>query len=913
MKMFQNVLWKCSSRSLRENKGRTLVTIFGVAMASGLITAVACLIISLLASYEQYLKNTDGDRHATFIGMEAKDLRYIVNNQNIEGVWLTRREGYAEIASARFLEILAVDDDWYEHNTIRLTAGRFPETEHEILLANQVRTNWKRDLSLGDEITLKIGSRYLNGESVALGSKYDKDEEILASGVDKYKIVGFMDDNNDSHYYPGMGNRSYVSRAFVHFDAKELKETIQAGQQMETGSLSDWLYDVSLRYNKKGLRHYEKVNAAILGISEDLYQKVYGRWDYRSASREEKEMAKKVAKDLRLSSDNLGLLELESGQVLNQGTFLFFFPLVIIYMIIIYVGVFCINNSFDLSFTQRVRFYGMMSSVGATKRQRRKMVRIEGMIIASHGIPLGVVGGILLVLALKPFVNGILAGMGNANEFKMLFRVHLGAILLAVLLSAFMVWLSAEESAARAAKLMPIAAIRNNDAVKIEKKRLKTVGVVERFFGAGGKLGLKNFRRSRLKYRACIISIAVSATLFVGMSVAGMIFETWDKLVREDVACQLNVTIQSQDDQHVMEEFQRFKTFAGRPGVTKAEFSIGKEIFIKTKDIPYIQGSFNTPAEIEEEAIRYCLILMLDEESFVELCGKSGIDPKEAKGKLIANAMEVETIRDNINFQAKLYPTGKDFAVFQKGDILQANYRYLDKDKKTVYVPTELEIAGQTQEVALGFGRAHLAGVLTFYTDEEWAKYNPGFLENINYIRGCFFGTDIDALEREIEQADFFDFSSINYDQEFRKVKYTKILVLTLISGFMAVIALIGISNIINAIGTNMELRAQEFASLRSIGMTRKQFRNMLLTEVYFIGMKGLGYGLAFGVGISYALYRFFWEICDKAFTFRFHLPVKEGGICIMFVGVVLALIVWRFLGKLEKKGIMETLRNENL
>ncbi|MBQ2100062.1 MAG: ABC transporter permease, partial [Lachnospiraceae bacterium] len=70
-----HVLWKCCKRTLQENKNRTIVTILGVALATGLITAVACLGVSLLASYTQYIKKTQGDAHVIFSAVSGKDVK----------------------------------------------------------------------------------------------------------------------------------------------------------------------------------------------------------------------------------------------------------------------------------------------------------------------------------------------------------------------------------------------------------------------------------------------------------------------------------------------------------------------------------------------------------------------------------------------------------------------------------------------------------------------------------------------------------------------------------------------------------------------------------------------------------------------------------------------------------------------
>lgn len=144
-------------------------------------------------------------------------------------------------------------------------------------------------------------------------------------------------------------------------------------------------------------------------------------------------------------------------------------------------------------------------------------------------------------------------------------------------------------------------------------------------------------------------------------------------------------------------------------------------------------------------------------------------------------------------------------------------------------------------------------------------------------------------------------------------MKYVEVMIKGFLGCFLFVIAMIGVTNVINAIGTNVELRTQEFARLRSIGMTGGQLHRMVRTEMMILGAKGSFYGILVGIGISYALYRFIWENGDKAWEFAYRIPWMESILCLLIVGVVLGVITERHLGRLVRKNIVEILQNENL
>ena len=125
--------------------------------------------------------------------------------------------------------------------------------------------------------------------------------------------------------------------------------------------------------------------------------------------------------------------------------------------------------------------------------------------------------------------------------------------------------------------------------------------------------------------------------------------------------------------------------------------------------------------------------------------------------------------------------------------------------------------------------------------------------------------------------------------------------------GFIIVISLIGITNIFNTITTSMELRKQEFAMLKSIGMTRKEFSKMIHLESIFIGSKSLIYGSMIGTILAYIIYKF----QDSSELFR--VPITPILICIIIVFLLITTLMKYSIGKINKQNTIETIRNENI
>ena len=121
--------------------------------------------------------------------------------------------------------------------------------------------------------------------------------------------------------------------------------------------------------------------------------------------------------------------------------------------------------------------------------------------------------------------------------------------------------------------------------------------------------------------------------------------------------------------------------------------------------------------------------------------------------------------------------------------------------------------------------------------------------------------------------------------------------------GFIIVISLIGITNIFNTITTNMELRKPEFAMLKSIGMTNKEFNRMIRLETVFMEVKSLLFSIPIGIGLSYLIY----HLLEEDQLIKFVIPVNA-----IIISIV-ACIMKYSMNKINKQNTIETIRNENI
>ena len=557
---------------------------------------------------------------------------------------------------------------------------------------------------------------------------------------------------------------------------------------------------------------------------------------------------------------------------------------IIVIGIIIVTSVFCIRNSFAISITEKMKQYGMLASIGATPKQIRKNVFYEALILSVIGIPLGILCGILAVFIILKVVGILLKDSLNGIEF--VFSVPCVIILIAILLSAITVFLSAKKSAKRAAKVSPIEAIRSNGDIKIKSKKIKSPKLIKKIFGVGGDIAYKNLKRNKKKYRTTVISIVVSVAIFISMSS----FMTYLFKVSSIYYNQRNYNIEITTSS--LKDIEKLKEIANLDGINRYAIHRTTNLKMNTSELKYSEKGkeYVYDSSSTEEEIT---IIALGENEYKRYIKELGLTYEEAKDKVI--------LVDDI----KIYDTeGKKYQQFNI-----YNYKTGEKMNGTNgenNKKMQLEIIKKTDKRPIGVENLYAySGVLI--VSDEWIDKNAKDTMNRG-ISMYIDAQDPDNLEEDVK-ASYKDLSITNYNATARQEKAIWTVIAIFLYGFITVISLIGITNIFNTITTNMNLRSKEFANLKSIGMTKKEFNKMIRLESIFYGTKALLIGLPIGIGLSYAIYKAFCEGAETGFLF----PTNGVIISVVAVFVLISSIMHYSLSKINKQNIIETIRKDNI
>lgn len=948
-----NLMKTLTLKNLKLNRKRTIVTIVGIILATALLSALVTLVSSFQYSVIKYQKQKGGDFHVKFSNVKMSELSEFKNNRNIESTFETMGMGFAKLDGCKnedkpYAYVMATDEAGFERGCFKLIEGRMAKNEDEIVIPRHLKTNGRIDIKVGDEITLDVGKRYdSNTESVIWENcAYEHEAETLTDTVTKhYKVVGIME-------RPGYGMEDYSAAGYTFVTYSDELAAIDNGTKSEA-SEADTMLTVYSRYTQKALRNKDAVTADIIGVDEKLFEKSNNSSVEMSAEESDrflKEM-ENAKYDIYI---NRFLISYECVFPID-GTFKALFTVAaVVALIIILTSVYCIKNSFNISITEKIRQYGMLASVGATRRQIKSSVKTEAAMLGVVGIPVGTMSGILASLILVKVVNALSAGWLN---FALSFHTSLPALILAVIMSIATIYFSATGSARRAAKVTPLEAIRNTKEIKIKSAKLKTPAIIGRIWGIGGVISYKNIKRNNKKYRTTVTSIVICSVTFIVISYfmsmafsrVGMSYASTDYNIGINMSCKKDLDIEKLS-----------KLLSGIEGAEDYLVGAGYDFDVSKPEYTKEYGEYcGQLYDDSEDVSQVFLITVLDDKSYDKYASDAGIKNadtgailvnkgtfdvyNEKSSKYVKEEMELYKYKagDTIRCGYNVYDDASSDDNAAEGDTesstddnnavegdtessTEDNSGYVDEEtinngvRKTV----DVTIAGVTDKVPTcynGYGNTSLLFMNQKGFESLWAdgksgnEFKPGNAIYSAYVVAENADEYQDTLEKETAENPEYSqisFYVSNLDKEMRDEKSLFTLLGVFAYGLIVVIALIGITNIINTLSTGMELRSREFATLRSIGMTDKQFAGMVRLESVFISVKALVIGVPLGILISYLLCVIMNRM-DGAIIYE--PPYKAIILCIVVVIMLIYAIMKLSMTKLRHNNIIETIKNENL
>ncbi|UKS64832.1 FtsX-like permease family protein [Rossellomorea marisflavi] len=837
-----NIINKLTLRHLKENKRRTMVTIIGVIISVAMVTAVSTLFVSFLDLMKQDNINKGGEWHVQYKNLNQEQLDAIKSAENTDSVFLRKDLGYSKIqdppnATKPYLFFTSLDKKGLKEMPIKLKDGRFPKNDGEVVVSQEILNQKNNKLKIGDPLSVELGDRLMDDMTLYQDNSFNGDEEDFRTKEKaSYTIVGTID--KPDWEYPWAPGYTVIS----FLDDKQAESTAFITEK----KLSKNLFDDAKAFAKKHDITTVEFNHELL--------RYYG-----------------VSNNDNLNATLFGMASIIVGIILIGSVAL-------------------IYNAFAISVSERARHLGMLSSVGATKIQKRNSVFFEGAIIGLISIPIGLIAGIGGMAVTFWFMNTTLTNV-FADGLKISVSITPFSILAACAVSIITIFISTLIPARRASKVSAIDAIRQTQDVKMSGRSVKTSKLTRKLFGIEGEIGLKNLKRNKKRYIATVFSLVISIMLFLSVSFFTDNIKKSAGMTQENYDFDIQLTGPSNN-------LESLKPFVNAENVTDSVLLeyVSFQSWLTSKDVPSaLKKDPDYHANLNDGKYAYNLQLHgLDEEDFKDYLKKTGskVDPD---GVVVINMLKYQG-SDRKFYQSEAL----DLQKTKKLDLYDFNG---EEDEKV----GSINIDGEAEEAPMGIRVGYGLNLIMSRDTLQKIQKETGSTNSIPFL--YLNSSDPSATQEAIDESKSGDVEVFNITQMKEENEQFSLLVSIFAYGFITLISAISIANIFNTISTSISLRKREFAMLKSVGMTPKGFNKMIHYESIFYGLKSLLYGLPIGFAAMYLMHM----ALNESFEYSFSPPWMS----VLFVVVAIFAIVGSAMlystGKIKKQNIIDGLKQENI
>lgn len=849
-----SILNRLTIKNLRLNKKRTIVTIIGIILSTALMVGIGLLFSSF---QDLMIRDTIGYNGKYEANYSDVDLDKLNNIKDKDFTYFYEKPiGFSKIESSNeykpYMYITSVNKEYF--NELKLVDGSFPKNENEVVISNHVITNGGLNYKVGDIVTFTYGSRNIDGDITLANSELVDGEFLTNEGTYTYKIVGIVERSNFE---------SYSASGYTAF-------TVDVNS--DKGNVN--LY---VMFNK---------NKNIIKQSEELAKEL----NYNG--------------DINYNSTLLALYgESTYGNVMTTMV-----SMMMIMLALVSIGcIIVIYNSFAISVMERKKEFGLLSSIGATKKQLAHTVFFEAVVVGVIGIIFGILGAYIGIGCVVLVINNLISDM---LDYKLYLVTNPLFIIIPVIFMIVVIGVSAFIPSRRASKVSPIEAIRQNDDIKINKKKIKTSKFVNKLFGIEGEIALKNIKRNKKKYRVTIVSLFISIVLFISFSSYMNYTLNTASSVMGEVPYDYQISYFGDDPNNDKEALDKINEIVKSSDVKEyvsysvSNLSIIGNYTYSDEYLDFYKSAYGDDGikALNNLKYQYISIYILDDNSYNKYKKLIGLDKDSVillnkfKGVSYGNNKRVNyniPVINNSNINIKI-------CNFDDNDEDVDTTKYCNKNIDNIFVTNKsfdlIEEFSYMDDFKLIVNKKLYDSISDSST--HYTQFNI-ISDNTN---------NIDKLTKDLDK-----YSNVNYTNVKEAMKQANNLILVvkiLMYGFISLVTLIGVTSVFNTISTSMALRKREFAVLRSIGLTNRGFNKILFFESLFFGMKSLIFAIPVSIGITVLIH---YALADMVSISTIIIPWKYIIISIVSVFVIVLLTMMYSTSKIKKHNIIEQIREENI
>ena len=546
----------------------------------------------------------------------------------------------------------------------------------------------------------------------------------------------------------------------------------------------------------------------------------------------------------------------------------------VLFGLVLVTAVVMIYNTFNISVMDRVRQFGLLRCIGASKIQIKRLVRRECLIISLKAIPFGVLAGMLITFACSAVLKYY-----NKNLFGdiLIFNVSPIGIGMGVMTGFLTVFTASLLPAKKAAKVSPVNSVTGSGQYEISNKEKQ--GFLTKWFHIETAIGINNAVNKKRTLILMSSSIAISIILFFAFSVlvnpAFMGMNT-TKSYTADISLSSDIGISSDLIENlssmggIKNVFGRMSSFASAAFDSSRltdtyKASIGS---IKTTD-----NELSAPPEkswfvsYDKTQLKWAKDYLLegtcDENQLNKLDGIIAVRKIQRNGELI----KTTDFKPGDKVYVKSKTGTKEFTVI--GIIDSAPYS-IDELTMTTFITTEKlfkEVSNDT-----------LYKTIDIQLDDKNQEQTVGKIQGI--------------IDRSVT---FHDKRQLNTEAD-----NAFMTVAVFIYGFLGVIVLISVLNIINTMNTSIEAKINYLGTMRAVGMSGKQLNKMVLAQAITYSLTGCITGCILGIFLQKKLL----NILGTDWTF----PIWQLILALLICIITAAISVIGPLKRIRSRSISESI-----
>lgn len=824
------VIFSVTLRLIKQNKKRAVLTILAIILSTAMMTVVLNGAYSLLFFLREKEAKYAGDYEYAFYDVSLDEISALSNGSNVgkKAVFALLGNSFAGKAHSNknLVSIGAVNADFWEMFSLEgyLLEGSFPQNEHEIVIARSFVDRNGLDWKLGDTISLSVGTRYwetvgreVNGRTNYLGSE----ERFYPKYDMEYEVAGFLADT-DSLKVPSACNVfTLINDAtadnsltcYCYIKSRTLTKDVYRDAQRNFSSFSNG----EIRYHEELLRYY-----GIAGSKSDVKM---------------------------------------------------FLAVAVVVLLIIVISAMMIKNALLISLQEKIRYLGMLSSVGATKRQKRGSVAFEGLFWGIFGIPIGLVAGTILTSLSIWIINTNFAMLFSFKNI--LLKAHYNAWIYLLCAGAELsaVAVSIRKPSKSAEKITVMEAVRQSSDYVQKPKRFRRHSLFGMLFGIYGSLAVKNVYRNPKRFRS------VTGSLLLGVIMILTIYSLSDLMTY-----QISLDVDADGSNYV-----------------------DVVAFIPYGDMKRVVEKFS------DEKIQADLSYHIDR--YLEADLEASQINSDMSGYFHGN-------------RAEIYVVGLDRAHFLElcgeNSALLFNYAVGDFGRRSGVVQGSPLILGDYAELQLSYSECD-EGVHSKIMDNSPAKIQSVYVRDrcvaivpIAFYEGWLLQDDVyveldvcTSQHEEVTQclSEMGYYTVVDYTKATQNTRQMILMAKIFTYVFAVFMVFIATLNICNTIAGTISAREREFAVLGSIGMTKRRLKEILALEAVLYGARALVIGLPVSVVIYVAMYRF---ICETMTPFPFYIRIYAYILAVVFVAVIVTLAMLFSVQSFRRCSLVEKLKRED-